>query len=81
MTEDGIGYAMMILNGLFSTGAKSCDTVRAFCREREITKGELRAARKELQVKTFRKNGIWYWDVDDENRANYGSEWPEVQQL
>lgn len=76
MSSDGVGYAITMLNWAFSSGAKTCEEVREFCRARKITKGELREARKELEVFGFRKDDTWYWDVPEENRSSIKEEWP-----
>jgi hypothetical protein len=73
---DGVGLAMWLLNLAFSSGPKRCDDVRKFCKERGVTKGELKAARKDLSVFTFRRDGTWYWDEPKENRAELEEEWP-----
>lgn len=66
MTEDGIDYAIAMVNAVLAEGAKPYADVKQFCKEREITKGELKAARKILGVKTTKAQDDWLWSLPKE---------------
>lgn len=75
MSEDDVCYAIIMLNAFLSSGGRSCDEVRELGKIYGISRGELKRARKEIGVYAYRVDGVWHWDVHDENRAGYGKEW------
>ena len=60
-----IDYAAMILGEYLANEPKPYDEVKAYCAKRGITKTELKAARKELNVKTINTGSTWLWQVPD----------------
>ncbi len=63
MTKAGISSAVTMLGAILKEGAKSYEEVKNFCRKGKITRGELRAARKELGVITTQSEDTWFWSL------------------
>ena len=67
-----IEYATMMMAEYLDGGPKPYDEVKEYCAKRGITKTELKAARKELNVKTINTGNTWLWrvpDLEDEGDA------------
>jgi hypothetical protein len=60
-----IEYAAMMLAEYLASGPKPYDEVKEYCAKWGITKTELKAARKELNVKTINTGSTWLWYVPD----------------
>jgi hypothetical protein len=60
-----IEYAAMMLAEYLDGGPKPYDEVKEYCAKRGITKIELKAARKELNVKTINTGNTWLRCVPD----------------
>ena len=62
---ESIKYAAMMLAEYLDSGPKPYDEVKEYCAKQGITKTELKAARKELNVKTINMGNTWLWRVPD----------------
>ena len=60
-----IEYAAMMMAEYLADEPKPYDEVKEYCVKRGITKTELKAARKELNVKTINTGSTWLWYVPD----------------
>jgi len=60
-----VEYAAMMLAEYLADEPKPYDEVKEYCAKRGITKTELKAARKELNVRTINTGSTWLWCVPD----------------
>ena len=60
-----IEYAAMMLAEYLANEPKPYGDAKEYCAKRGITKGELKAARKDLNVKTTNTGSTWLWYVPD----------------
>jgi len=71
MPDIEIKYVSCVLAEYLADGPKPYDQVKAHCANLGISKTKLRAARKELGVKTINTGETWLWFVSDKNDDNH----------
>lgn len=54
-----------IVAAFLADGPKPYDVVKAHCAKLGISRTELKAARKELNMKTINTGSTWLWEVPD----------------
>lgn len=57
------------LKSVLKNGPRPYTEVKSVCTELGINKGILKAARKELDVKTINTGKTWLWQLPEEERA------------
>lgn len=65
MPNNEIRYVADILAEYLAEGPKPYDDVKDHCAKLGITRTELKAARKELNVKTINTGSTWLWEVPE----------------
>jgi len=65
MPDIEIKYVSCVLAEYLADGPKPYDLVKAHCAGLGISKTKLKAARKELNVKTINTGSTWLWYVPD----------------
>lgn len=66
--EERLEYAAMMLAWFLAEEPKPYDEVKEHCVKLGITRFELKAARKELNVKTTSTGSTWLWEVPDPDK-------------
>ncbi|GIP57889.1 hypothetical protein [Paenibacillus woosongensis] len=65
MAKNDIEAVTDIVALFLADGPKPYDVVKAHCIKLGITRSELKAARRELNVKTINTGVTWLWEVPD----------------
>ncbi|MEI7027142.1 hypothetical protein [Paenibacillus sp. y28] len=65
MPRNDIDSVADIVALFLADGPKPYDVVKAHCSKLGITRTELKAARKVLNVKTINTGSTWLWEVPD----------------
>lgn len=67
MSKVEIKYVVDVVALFLGDGPKPFDEVTTHCARLGITRMELRAARKELNIKTVNTGYTWLWSVPESN--------------
>lgn len=65
MAKNEIHDVADIVALFLADGPKPYDVVKAHCTKLGITRTELKAARRDLNVKTINTGSTWLWEVPD----------------